>query len=602
MKRNQLRTIWIGNILAVLLLIVILVTDSLKSLDYNLYDYDMKQTMSHSPHEDIVVIGIDDKDIKSIGTFPWDRDVYVPLLKKLDGAKAVVFDISFASDSKDKSHDKAFADELKNHKNVVIPVVSDTDSALSSVVKYDKEDYPIAHSLNMAIPEIAGVTIPGHINRIQDSDTGIRQTWTAIRTEDGKTVYPSLAVQAVKLAGGDVSPYMNTPHKLISIKYDGESKDFLNMSFSNAISDKVKPETFKNRIVLIGMTAASDDQGKTPVDSQMKLVFAHANIISQMLKGEHVSKVPDWVGNLLLPLLVFLLTSLFTWRLRAIGSVIYAVVLLAVLIAGQYFVYSSTDTYLSVVPGVAALLLSFLDNIALKTYYETKQKNYITKQFGRYISPELVKEIARSDQELQLGGINKELSILFLDIRGFTTLSEKLKPEEVVDFLNTMFNMITEKALQNHGTIDKFIGDAAMILYNAPLDVPNHPYYAVKTAYDIQQGMIQVREQIMAKHGVTVSCGIGINTGDVVVGNIGSYLRVDYTAIGDNVNTAARIESQTTANQILVSEVTYELVKDYFELNFVAEKMMKGKTVAIKLYEVLGHKGAPSETAVPQVS
>jgi adenylate cyclase len=111
--------------------LVILRTDSLKILDCNLYDYDMKRTMSHSPHEDIVVIGIDDKDIKSIGTFPWDRDVYVPLLKKLNGAKAVVFDISFASESKDKNNDKAFADELKNHKNVVIPVSDTLADAIS---------------------------------------------------------------------------------------------------------------------------------------------------------------------------------------------------------------------------------------------------------------------------------------------------------------------------------------------------------------------------------------------------------------------------------------------------------------------------------------
>ncbi|MFC0213768.1 CHASE2 domain-containing protein [Paenibacillus chartarius] len=606
MKRSQLRTIWIGNIIAVFLLFVILITDSIKVLDYNLYDYDMESTMSGQPHEDIIVIGIDDKDIAGIGTFPWDRDVYIPLLKKLAGAKAVVFDITFASRSKDQSHDKAFADELKNHKNVIIPIVSKTDTELTNVVRYDADGYPLVYELNKAIPEIFEASIPGHINRIEDSDTGIREAWSAIKAvdKDGKaTVYPSLSVQAVKLAGGNVDPYLNNDgKKLFNIKYDGASKDFLTMSFSNAVSDKVKPETFKDRIVLIGMTAASDDQGKTPVDTQMYLVYAHANMISQMLKGQHVTEGPDWLENVLIPLLAFLLTVLLTWRLRAISGVVYAVGSAIVLIAAQYVLFSATNTYISVIYGVAALLVAFLVNIAIKTYYESKQKNFITKQFGRYISPELVKEIAKSDQELQLGGINKELSILFLDIRGFTTLSEKLKPEEVVDFLNTMFNMITEKALQNHGTIDKFIGDAAMILFNAPLDVPNHPYYAVKTAWDIQQGMIQVREQIQQRHGVTVSCGIGINTGEVVVGNIGSYLRVDYTAIGDNVNTAARIESQTTANQILISEVTYELVKDYFETNFVAEKMMKGKTVAIKLYEVLGHKSAPAEAGQPMVS
>jgi adenylate cyclase len=151
-----------------------------------------------------------------------------------------------------------------------------------------------------------------------------------------------------------------------------------------------------------------------------------------------------------------------------------------------------------------------------------------------------------------------------------------------------MFDLITNKALENKGTIDKFIGDAAMLIFNAPLDVENHPYYAVKTAWDIQQGMIEVRGRILERHGVTVNCGIGVHTGEVVVGNIGSYLRVDYTCIGDNVNTAARIESQTTAGQILVSEATYELTKDRFDFNYVGDRMMKGKTVAVKLYEVLG--------------
>jgi len=250
------------------------------------------------------------------------------------------------------------------------------------------------------------------------------------------------------------------------------------------------------------------------------------------------------------------------------------------------------------------LLVTFFLNLAIRTYFEQRQLSFITRQFGRYISPDLVRQIARSDEELPLGGISKELSILFLDIRGFTTLSEKLKPEEVVDFLNTMFDLITEKALENRGTIDKFIGDAAMIIFNAPLDVEDHPYCAVKTAYDIQQGMKVVTRRIHDKYGVTVNIGVGINTGQAVVGNIGSYLRVDYTAIGDNVNIASRIESNTVAGQILVSESTYERTKDRFVYHCIGERMMKGKTVPVKLYEVLGlmEDAARAERAKEPVS
>jgi adenylate cyclase len=268
----------------------------------------------------------------------------------------------------------------------------------------------------------------------------------------------------------------------------------------------------------------------------------------------------------------------------------------AIILITQYMIFSAKDLFIDPVYPIVGLYTAFLMNIAIKTFYETMQKNYITKQFGRYISPDLVKEISKSGQEIQLGGINKELTILFLDVRGFTTLSERLKPEEVVGFLNMMFNLITEKALENHGTIDKFIGDAAMILFNAPLDVPNHEYYAVKTAYDIQKGMEAVRQQIQDTYGVTISVGIGVHTGEVVVGNIGSYLRVDYTAIGDNVNTAARIESNTVANQILVSEETYQRTLEQFEYGYVGEKMMKGKTIALKLFEVKSHLKAFDET------
>ncbi|WJH37575.1 adenylate/guanylate cyclase domain-containing protein [Paenibacillus sp. CC-CFT747] len=237
------------------------------------------------------------------------------------------------------------------------------------------------------------------------------------------------------------------------------------------------------------------------------------------------------------------------------------------------------------------MLLAYLVNLSVQVYQESRHKQHIVQQFGRYLSPEVVKEIAGSDQAIGVGGVNKVLTILFLDVRGFTALSEKLRPEEVVGFLNRMFDLITEKAHAHHGTIDKFIGDAAMILYNAPLDVPYHEYHAVRTAYDIQQGMEKVRAEVKELYGVTISVGIGIHTGEVVVGNIGSSVRVDYTAIGDNVNLAARIESQAAANQILVSEATRVRTLDYFEYLSVGERTLKGKTSAFPLYEVTGALG-----------
>src|SRR5690554_1980501 len=258
------------------------------------------------------------------------------------------------------------------------------------------------------------------------------------------------------------------------------------------------PEIFTDRIVLVGITYAGEDVDTTPVDKAMHLVYAHANIIDQLLNGEEPAVAAD-MTILILTILLLLMTAGITWKLKSIASIVYLFVMTVVLLLAQFIIFRVSDLFIDPIYPLVGLYAAFLVNLAIKTFYETKQKNYITKQFGRYISPDLVKEISKSGQEIQLGGVNKELSILFLDVRGFTTLSERLKPEEVVGFLNMMFNLITEKALENHGTIDKFIGDAAMILYNAPLDVKNHEYYAVKTAFDIQKGMEAVRQEIRSE-------------------------------------------------------------------------------------------------------
>jgi len=570
-------------------------------LSYTVYDLDMRGTMSRAPHEDIIVIGIDEESLRKYGQFPWERDVYVPFLQKVSEARVIAFDIMFNTDSRDKESDRLLAEELAKHDNVILATSLELETALSRTVKIRPGDPLYAGVWNKPIPELAEAAELAHIFRLKEPDGVVRRTHLMIDTPEGP-VY-SLAYRIAEMYGADVAHYLESKPKTEQmraaspkteqlIRFNAHSNEFMTIPF-HAV-EGMDPEFFRDRIVLVGITAPGEDVGTTPVDNAMYLVYVHANIVDQLLKGEEVSIAADLVLFGLI-VLVLALTTWLTWQLKAIAGFIYLVAATVAIIAGQYGVFSAKLVFVDPVYPLFALYVGFLGNISIKTYYETKQKNYITKQFGRYISPDLVREIARSGKEIELGGINKELSILFLDVRGFTTLSEKLRPEEVVGFLNMMFDLITEKALENHGTIDKFIGDAAMILFNAPLDVPNHPYYAVKTAYDIQRGMESVRQQILDKYGVTISVGIGINTGEVVVGNIGSYLRVDYTAIGDNVNTAARIESQTKANQILVSEATFERTKEYFEYEFFDERMMKGKTVGIKLYEVKGHIKAPEE-------
>ncbi|WP_248924913.1 CHASE2 domain-containing protein [Paenibacillus hamazuiensis] len=591
-----------GNVLVVFICLILFASGALGVLSNAVYDFNMKNTMSHEPHEDIVVVGIDTDSIKAVGPYPWDRKVYAQLINLLEkaGAKVIAFDIELYTESNKPESDKALADELAKYKNIIIPSHADLEGDLSRSTKVKKGELVTADSIVHPIPIFAKSAQKAHINATFDNDGIVRNNWLQINTPDG--IFLTMGLKAAELAGADIKPYLelptlpNHPKSEIAINWEASEYDFETIPFIKVLNGGVPESAFKDRIVFIGYTAPGSDEGTTPIEKRIHMVYAHANIASQILKGDKVTFANSWIP-LLLAVIVIAVIGFLTWRLKAIASVVLTLATTVGLLVLQFFIFKSSSTVVDMVGVVTCGLVTYLGNIAMKTYFETKQKNYITKQFGRYISPDLVKEIASSDQEIKLGGISKELTILFLDVRGFTPLSEKLKPEEVVGFLNMMFDLITERALVNHGTIDKFIGDAAMILYNAPLDVPNHPYYAVKTAYDIQKGMEKVRADVLEKYGVTISVGIGINTGEVVVGNIGSYLRVDYTAIGDNVNTAARIESNTSPNQILVSEVTYELTKDYFEYNFAGEKLMKGKSVPLKLFEVTGLKGAPSDAA-----
>jgi adenylate cyclase len=565
-----------------------------------LYDFDMKNTMNNEYHHDVVVVAIDDESLKELGSFPWDRKQYIPVIENLEkaGVKSIGFDIIFSESSNPES-DNALAETFAKYDNIILAAQAEFSGRFNAI---NNDTFTTSHpnepikskGVTMPIPEFAALTQVAHVNANLDPDNVIRKTFLQIQTPEA--LLDSLAVQSVRNLGVDVeSTFLKKyPSAEMQIKYDLDSSDIQVIPFSKILNDTEGKYRLKNTAVLIGFTANGfdKDNGRTSTQKSVKLVYVHANIINQILNDNHV--IPEnRLITLLLILLLFLSAVYFSWRFKPTTSFMIVFAIIIILLLGQFYLFSFQGIFVNTVAPIAALMLSFLVNISIKTYFETKQKNYITKQFGRYISPDLVKEIAKSDQEIKLGGISKELSVLFLDVRGFTPLSEKLQPEEVVGFLNMMFNLITEKALENHGTIDKFIGDAAMILYNAPLDVKHHEYYAVKSAFDIQKGMVQVREDVLDKYGVTISVGIGINTGEVVVGNIGSYLRIDYTAIGDNVNTAARIESNTQPNQVLVSEATYERTNPYFEYNCIGEKMMKGKSVPVKLYEVISHLKTP---------
>jgi adenylate cyclase len=194
------------------------------------------------------------------------------------------------------------------------------------------------------------------------------------------------------------------------------------------------------------------------------------------------------------------------------------------------------------------------------------------------------------DFELVIGGENRHIAVLFVDIRGFTTMSESLKPEEVVEILNEYLGLTTQAIFDNGGTLDKFVGDATMAVFNAPFDLDDYIFRAVATAWDMQAGADRIAEKFCERYGKSVSFGIGVNCGNAVVGNIGCDFRMDYTAIGDTVNTAARLESNAKPGQILISKEVYEAVKDRVAVTPIGEIPLKGKSKGVFVYQIDGVK------------
>ena len=241
---------------------------------------------------------------------------------------------------------------------------------------------------------------------------------------------------------------------------------------------------------------------------------------------------------------------------------------------------------------IASVIIVMLYFIVEKYFGEKLRRKKVLATFKKYVAPQIVDKISKDGTyELKLGGEKRNIAVLFVDIRGFTPMSESLNPEQVVSILNEYLALTTDSVLSNEGTLDKFIGDATMAVFNAPFDLEDYIYKAILTALAIRDGSDKLAARLQEKFGKTISYGIGVNCGDAVVGNIGCEFRMDYTAIGDTVNTAARLESRAKAGEILISEAVYREVENRIEAECVGEMELKGKSRAVNVYRLIGIKG-----------
>ena len=575
--------------------------------------FDQLITSQPAKQNNIYTVNIDEATLDKYGQWPLPRDDYANLIEELykHNAGLVVWNV-LMSETDRNGKDLALVYTLKNH-----PVI------LSSVPAQKNKNEPRQVGVSIMRPEFVDriVQYPGLISNIpalnnNAAGVGIANTLPEIDGVNRRlplvvsvndVLYPSVALETLRVAAGDPSFQIKLNElgveKMRIPKFGPVATDSLGRIWVDwsqrpkSVSAVNLPADFGGAIVIVGTSAAGLGN---PVPTSIGSVWPQdmqAAVIGTLANGVNIER-PDWTdGAEILAIIIagVILLLLTRWVYIGLASI---VILVVGGVYGSYYAFSHYLWLFDVTAFVIAILLVALHAYGVKFVSEFLQKQQIKKQFGTYLSPDLVAQLQRQPELLKLGGESQELSIMFTDVRGFTSISEYYGKDVqgLTKIMNRYMTAMTKKILENHGTLDKYIGDAQMAFWNAPVGNPNHAKDAVKTALEMLESLDEFNREVTAEGVPAFGMGLGINTDTVVVGNMGSDQRFDYTCLGDGVNLASRLEGQSKPYgvRIVLGTKTAEHVQDeYFvvELDCIA---VKGKTEGVTVYTVLTTTNAGS--------
>lgn len=592
MSKKSGKAIFFEAIIAFALAFLLSFYDVFYSFDSLLRDKAYQQP--RGINNKIKIVAIDDKTLQEIGPFgTWSRSVYADVIERLGDYPAVIaMDIMVFGDM-DSEGDEALRAACEESGRVI----SGSYINYTTAYKTDEKGKPYIDHFNIDSieqPIIADCTATGFVNASSDEDGIVR---SAILSEDFEGVtYKSFAATIYSkycefLGISENIPALDSNSRMW-INYAGRPFDYEHISLSSVLDGTADPRIFSDCIVLIGAYASGlQDQFSVPNSSdQMFGVEIHANIIQGLLDGKcpvPANRVLSALAAAAAAVLAYLISK---YSKVKISTPIIIVMTAAYIAAGVML--NGSGLTIPILYAPLFMVICYLVNLGRKYAEEAIEKRKITAAFKKYVAPQVVEEIAKSGSyHIKLGGENRHIAVLFVDIRGFTPMSESLEPEQVVDILNSYLNLTTNSIFANGGTLDKFIGDATMAVFNAPFDLDDYIFRAVKTAWDIVSGGNAIESTFMEKYGKSVSFGVGVNCGNAVVGNIGCDFRMDYTAIGDTVNTAARLESNAKRGQVLISQAVYDEVKDRITAEPIGEIPLKGKSKGVFVYSLTGITG-----------
>ena len=596
----------------------------------------------------VVIIDIDDRSLAMVGQWPWSRDQLANLTNQAYAAAALGFDIMFAESDRTNpqnlitsyslnetlvkelsalpSNDELFAEAINNHGTVVLgQALNNKDNKKPFEAKFGlvtQGDEPkqfitnylgAQNNIQLLNKSAAGI---GSMS-IGNNEAIVRQLPTFERVEN--QLVPSLALEMTRVAVGASTFQIKSSNASSEVAYGAQTginhiklgpltipttpegnvwvyytptKNIPAVSAADVISGAIPPEFFEGKVALVGTSAAGLlDLRSTPAEKNIPGVTIIAQFIQQIFANEFLQR-PDWLfgAEFLAGLSLAVLITLSIQALGPIGGLSVLVVGSGGIVTSSYYFFKSK---LFLVDPISPLIISLSVYIAVTFFnflFTELERSRVRGAFSQYLSPEMVNRLAESSESLVLGGERKEMTFLFSDIRGFTKISEQYKddPEALTQLINQLLTVLSNAILDHGGTIDKYMGDCIMAFWNAPTDQQDHRQLAIQAAHSMNEALDQFNNEAKVELDFKLEIGIGINSGNCIVGNMGSDKRFDYTVLGDAVNLASRLESQSSnyGLHMILGENTY-INDSPFTIIEIDKIAVKGKSNAETIYTCL---------------
>jgi adenylate cyclase len=588
--------------------------------------------------DDIVIIDMDGRSESELGRYQqWPRSYFTRLINYLDRGEAAIIglDILFVEDKRDPQSDKDFIEAIKNSGNVVNAMYFEQEDSLSWRYRMqtpprefawekfayfldpqERDFFPINDRIGNEFYELlnAGYSL-GHVNFRADVDGVVRKIHLFSNFLDHSypalafKIYTSLAgISEVKITedegirlfseGEEVGRIPIDDKGNMLINWAGNFQTFRYISFYDVLQERIPIEYFKDKVILVGTSLPGlFDLRSTPFNTQFPGVEIHANILWTLLNGEFIqslSTIQSFIFYTALGVLVGIVIIFLSplWSIL----VIFFVGIIEIFFA--YYLQWEYNLWIPIINPIGTLVITFSLIYIYKYITEERGKRFIKDTFSHFVTHSVVEELLANPDKIKLGGERKNCTVFFSDVAGFTSISEKLTPEALVKLLNDYLTEMTNIVFEYEGMLDKYEGDAIMAVFGAPIAHGNHAYKACAAALAMQEQLVKLREHWGKQGRPQLQARCGLNTGEMVVGNMGSETRFDYTVMGDEVNLGARLEpaNKTYGTKIMIGENTYQMSKELIIARQLDLLRVIGKTKPIKVYELVGlkEKGIPA--------